>query len=341
MEPDVWQLYGQMLRSRLFEEAVADLWEAGQISGEMHMGLGEEGIVAGVLAHVREGDALALDHRGTPPLVMRGVDLTSLLREFIGREDGLCGGYGGHMHLFSPEHLAASSGIVGASGPAAVGFALAGKMLRPGSLVVAFFGEGALNEGAMMEALNLAVAWQLPIIFVCKDNGQAIFTDSAEQTGGNLLERPRAFGLPTHSVDGNDVLAVWKAAEEASRRARDGQGPTFLHGTCAHREAHMLGDRLLDLMQHPLGSSRSRLLSVLRAVFSRTGATFGHRVSVAVGALRMGRAVQAQVSAVDPLTSARNSLTTDPNRLEAFEASIQEDVASAVRIARQTSSERQ
>jgi TPP-dependent pyruvate/acetoin dehydrogenase alpha subunit len=131
MEADLWSLYTQMLRSRLFEEKITELWTAGHISGEMHLGVGEEAIVAGIIAHLQEGDALALDHRGTPPLVMRGIDLGSLLRELLGKKDGLCGGWGGHMHLFSRELLAASTGIVGATGPMGVGFALSAQNLRP------------------------------------------------------------------------------------------------------------------------------------------------------------------------------------------------------------------
>jgi pyruvate dehydrogenase E1 component alpha subunit len=126
-----------MLRSRLFEEAVAQLWQDGLISGEMHLGTGEEAIIAGMLDHLRDGDALALDHRGTAAMLMRGADPVSLLREMLGKPDGLCPGMGGHMHLFAPELLAATSGIVGASAPAAGGFALAALHLCPGSVAAA------------------------------------------------------------------------------------------------------------------------------------------------------------------------------------------------------------
>lgn len=202
MEADLWSLYRQMLRSRLFEEKVMELWDAGQISGEMHLDLGEEAIVAGVVSHLQEGDAMALDHRGTPPLVMRGMDLVSLLRELLGQKDGLCGGWGGHMHLFSQELLAASSGIVGATGPMGAGFALSAQNLRPHNIAVAFFGEGAVNQGMVMESLNLAVAWNLPVLFVCKDNELSITTYSPSVTGGNILERVRSFGMETYEADG-------------------------------------------------------------------------------------------------------------------------------------------
>ena len=139
---DLWSLYSLMKKSRQFEEAVTHLWKDGLISGEMHLGTGEEAIIAGVVSQLRPGDAMAVDHRGSAAFLMRGVDPVLMLREILGHDDGLCGGQGGHMHLFSKEHLAASSGIVGAEGPTAIGFALAAQYLRPGTIAVAFFGEG-------------------------------------------------------------------------------------------------------------------------------------------------------------------------------------------------------
>jgi len=183
-----------MLRCRRFEEAVAQLWRDGLISGEMHLGTGEEAIIAGIVPQLRADGALALDHRGTAALLLRGVDPALILAELLGRPDGLCGGMGGHMHLFAREHLAASSGIVGAAGPAAAGFALAARFLRPGTLAVAFFGEGAMNQGMLLEALNLAAAWSLPVLFVCKDDGWSITTDSDRMTGSDLSVRARGLG---------------------------------------------------------------------------------------------------------------------------------------------------
>lgn len=227
-EPDLWHLYRHMLRSRLLEEAVLHLWYQGLISGEMHMGIGEEAIVAGVVLQLNQDDALAIDHRGTAPLLMAGIDPVLLLREFLGRSDGLCGGLGGHMHLFAPERLAASSGIVGASGPAAVGFALAGQQLRPGSLAVAFFGEGAANQGMLMEAMNLAVVWKLPVLFICKDNDWAITTRSQSVTAGKLVERAKALAFYSDEADGWDVETVWHIAQKAIEHIRCGGGPAFL-----------------------------------------------------------------------------------------------------------------
>jgi TPP-dependent pyruvate/acetoin dehydrogenase alpha subunit len=200
MPIDLWSLYALMLRSRLYEGVIAQLWHDGLISGEMHLGTGEEGIIAGVVSQLGEGDAMALDHRGTAALLMRGVDPVSILRELLGRSDGLCRGRGGHMHLYSKEHLAASSGIVGAAGPAAVGFALAAQSLRPGTVAVAFFGDGAMNQGMLMESMNLAAVWDLPVLFVCKDDGWAITTVSKKVTGGDLNARAGGLGVPAVEV---------------------------------------------------------------------------------------------------------------------------------------------
>ncbi len=200
MPPDVWPLYALMLKSRLFEEAVSRLWNDGLISGEMHLGTGEEAIIAGVVAHLREGDAMALDHRGSAALLMRGVDPVLILRELLGDPGGLCRGMGGHMHLLSREHLAASSGIVGAEGPLAAGFALSAQYANPGAIAVAFFGEATMNQGMLMESLNLASAWNLPVLFVCKDDGWGITTQSEKVTGGNPNDRARGLGVPAVEV---------------------------------------------------------------------------------------------------------------------------------------------
>jgi len=268
-----------MYRSRLFEQAVTRLWEEGLISGEMHLGTGEEGIVAGINDHLRDGDALALDHRGSPPLLMRGVNPVSLLKEILGKEGGLCRGMGGHMHLFSKEHLSASSGIVGASGPAATGFALAAKRLRPGSISVAYFGEGAINQGMMMEAINLAVVWKLPVLFVCKDDSWSITTESNHVTGGSLRERAEGFGVPYKQTDGRDVEAVWRSANSASERVRLGGGPLFFHVTCVHLEGHFLGYQLLRATRSPLKEVPGLAGPLTRAVLHRGGASIKERTA--------------------------------------------------------------
>jgi TPP-dependent pyruvate/acetoin dehydrogenase alpha subunit len=333
MPPDLWSLYALMLKSRLFEEAVTQLWKDGLISGEMHLGTGEEAIIAGVVAHLRDQDAMALDHRGTACLLMRGVDPILILRELLGRPDGLCGGMGGHMHLFSKNHLAASSGIVGAEGPIAVGFALAAQHLHPGAVAVAFFGEGAMNQGMLMESLNLAAAWKLPVLFVCKDDRWAITTQSGAVTAGDLNDRTQSLGVPAVGVDGRDVSEVWEAADQAIARARAGEGPSFLHARCVHFEGHFLGFQLIRVVRHPLREMPKIAIALTQALLHPAGAPLRGRItglkaviSAVLSTLRDAR--RDPVS--DPVRRTRAALHSDLARLQALEDDTEREVGNII-----------
>ena len=329
MPGDLWSLYGVMLKSRLFEEAIAKLWHEGLISGEMHLGTGEEAIIAGVVSHLREGDAMALDHRGTAALLMRGVEPVRILRELLGYADGLCGGKGGHMHLFSKEHLAASSGIVGAEGPTAAGFGIASQYLHPGAIAVAFFGEGAMNQGMLMESMNLASAWKLPVLFVCKDDGWAITTQSERVTGGNLNERARGMGVPVMEVDGCDVSAVWEVSHSAIERARSGEGPTFLHARCIHLEGHFLGFQLIRMVRDPLREMPGISVPLTQSFLRLSGAALGERLAglkTVIGAALSTLRDPRRDSANDPLRRARMTLQSDELRLQELENQVEEEI---------------
>jgi pyruvate dehydrogenase E1 component alpha subunit len=329
MGTNLQALYRLMLRSRRFEEAVTSLWEAGKISGEMHLGVGEEAVVAGVVAHLQDGDAMALDHRGTPPLVMRGVDLALLMKEFLGRADGLCKGMGGHMHLFSAQHLAASSGIVGSSGPLAAGFALAAQYLHPGNVSVAFFGDGASNQGMLLESFNLASAWQLPLIFVCKDNTWAITTQSLKVTGGSITDRARSFGLNAAEVDGSDVEAVYTTAGGMIERARDGDGPSFLLACCPRLEGHYLGDPLRR-------ANMLELAGPLMAAFvAQPGASVAER-AYSLGTLLslVGKTtVDKNWRRHDPVVKARRKLQSQKSTLDILEKEVEAEIRLALETA--------
>jgi TPP-dependent pyruvate/acetoin dehydrogenase alpha subunit len=330
MLPELWSLYAPMLKSRLFEEATAKLWHDGLISGEMHLGTGEEAIIAGIVTQLREGDAMALDHRGTAALLMRGVDPVLILRELLGHPDGLCGGMGGHMHLFSKEHLAASSGIVGAAGPAAAGFAFAAQYSHPGAIAVAFFGEGAMNQGMLMESLNLASVWNLPVLFVCKDDSWSITTQSERVTGGDLNERARGLGVPAVEVDGRDVSEVWEASHSAIERARSGQGPTFLHARCVHFEGHFLGFQLIRTVRHPLREMPKIAIPLTQSFLHPGGATLSERLAglkIVLVALLSTLRDPRRDSANDPVRRARKTLLSDPTRLLELEDQIEQDMS--------------
>ncbi|MHA2429458.1 MAG: thiamine pyrophosphate-dependent dehydrogenase E1 component subunit alpha [Promethearchaeota archaeon] len=319
VEFEVWQLYRKMLRSRLFEDAVMNLWEEGKISGEMHLGTGEEAIIAGIVSQLEEGDAMAVDHRGTPPFIMRGIDPVLLLLEFLGHSKGLCAGKGGHMHLFSKEHLIASSGIVGSSGPAATGFALALKYQKQKKIAVAFFGEGAMNQGMMLESMNLASVWNLPVLFVCKDNDWAISTITNNVTGGNLIDRAKSFGIEGYEVDGTDVEAVWKVVNEAISKMRNSGGPQFIHALCVHKEGHFLGDPLLGLHRNP---------TMLAEVADSLKAYAGESVDEA---LLLVRKIGGQVKKkVDPIVVIQKKLKNDTSRLKQIEEEVTKEIKQTV-----------
>ena len=328
LKSDIWSLYRQMYRSRIFEEAIGKLWQDGLISGEMHMGMGEEAICAGVNAYLEEGDALALDHRGTPPLVMRGTDLSLILLELLGSPKGLCCGMGGHMHLFDPPRIAASSGIVGAAGPSAAGFALAAKYLRPGKIAVAYFGEGAMNEGVLMESFNLAVTWKLPVLFVCKDNDWSISTRSSQVTGGNLTERAASFGLNTHEADGFDVESVANSVKSIIKNIRMEQRPAFLRAKCIHLEGHFLGDPLLRFKRTPIKQLGVQGIPMAKSALSIKGAPLKSRI---ISVKNIVKVISASTrdhfwDKKDPLKTTRKKLSENQDQLNELEMNVTSEI---------------
>lgn len=322
MEPERTRLYRMMFSSRRLEEAISNLWHEGRISGEMHLGIGEEAIVAGVVDHLSDGDAIAADHRSTPPLVMHGIDPAEIVAECLGSTAGLGRGLGGHMHLMSRAHLTAASGIVGSSGPLACGFALAHQHLRPDRVAVAFFGEGAMNQGMLLESLNLSAVWELPVLFVCKDNGMAITTESERVTAGNLLDRVRAFGIPAVEVQGSDVEAVWQAAAAAIARARQGGGPSYIQASCVRPDGHFLGDPLLRVVRNPVAELKGRLGPLAKSAAKGKGAGLG-------GVAKMISSA-ASMRGHDPIRRYRKRLDLDRSELEVLEREVETRVQSAV-----------
>jgi pyruvate dehydrogenase E1 component alpha subunit len=201
---------------------------------------------------------------------------------------------------------------------------------------VTFFGEGAMNQGMLLEAMNLAVVWDLPALFVCKDNGWAITSESRSLTGGSLVERARGFGMPAVDIDGTDVESVWAVAREAMARARDGAGPTFLHARCVHLEGHFLDDPLLAGLRRPLRELSEIGVPLTRSLIQPQGASVGERLrglqSILGTLLSSYRDVSSHAEQ-DPLTRARERLTTEPNRLEALERDVTEEIREIIETA--------
>lgn len=309
---DFERAFSIMVRIRRFETIQRELWQEGRIPGELHTGIGEEATVAGVVMHLTDDDATAIDHRSTGPLIARGADPQGLLLEVMGSEHGISRGLAGHMHLLVPELRAASDGIVGSSGPMAAGFALAAQRLRPGSVAVAFFGEGAVNQGMLLESLNLAVAWKLPVVFVCKDNGWAITTPTRQVTGGDLVARVRGFGLPAERVAGWRVDDVHRTAGSLVARARRGAGPGFLLARCQRPDGHFAGDPMLRILREPVAQARQIVGPLARAAGAASGGGVGDRARAAAGLTgRLGMlGLQRGVHRRDPLAEARRHLSS-------------------------------
>ncbi|MGE0797221.1 MAG: thiamine pyrophosphate-dependent dehydrogenase E1 component subunit alpha [Lautropia sp.] len=217
---------------------------SGPVPGEMHLAAGQEPVAVGVCAHLRKTeDTVVGTHRPHHFAIAKGVPLDRMTAEIFGKATGLGKGKGGHMHLFDPVHRFSCSGIVGASLPPACGAALAAKKLRKDWVAVAFFGEGAANQGAFHESLNLAALWKLPVVFVCEDNRWAISVPKSQATSIEwVADRAAAYGMPGTKVASNDALLVFEAAGAAIARARRGEGPSLIEVKTDRYLGHFQGD---------------------------------------------------------------------------------------------------
>jgi pyruvate dehydrogenase E1 component alpha subunit len=239
----IW-MYTKMLEMRLFEERIADLYRRGLVPSSAHVYIGQEAVATGVCACLREDDYLLATHRGHAHNIARGVSLDRLAAEILGKATGLCGGRGGS---FRACHVKAgvlySYPIVGSNIPVATGVGLSIKLRKTDQVVACFFGDGAANIGDFHEGLNLASLWGLPVIFVCENNLYAISVSVERSTSvENIADRAAGYNMPGVIVDGNDVIAVYRAACEAVERARSGRGPTLIECKTYRWLGHHVGD---------------------------------------------------------------------------------------------------
>jgi len=238
-------LFRQMLVIRRCEEELVKAHQAGEVIGPCHTYIGEEAIATGVCAHLHPDDVILSTHRGHGHALAKGVSPAALLAELLGKATGCSGGRGGSMHLFAPEvGLYGTNGIVAGSINLATGAAYAFKLSGSARVSVAFFGDGAVNNGAFHEGLNMAATWQLPVLFVCENNQYATemtFASSTRNT--SVASRASDYALPGFCVDGNDVMAVYEAAQEAIARAREGSGPTLIECLTYRTRPHSEGMR--------------------------------------------------------------------------------------------------
>jgi len=241
---ELWlRMYKQMLRIRLFEEQVNQLYTRALMPGLAHLYIGEEAVAVGVCEALRRDDYITSTHRGHGHCLAKGASLDLMFAELLGKEAGYCKGKGGSMHIADPAtgNLGANA-IVGGSAGIATGAAFSAKRLGTGQVAVCFFGDGALGQGLLYEVMNIASLWKLPVIYVCENNMYNEYTHYSETTAGDILQRGPAFGVESHKVDGQDVRAVYAIMQKLVERARKGEGPSILFCDTYRFHGHHVGD---------------------------------------------------------------------------------------------------
>ncbi len=249
LPPDLHvELYRTMRRIRAFDEKVAELFEGGEIKGTAHSYVGQEAVAAGVCASLGPEDFMASHHRGHGHCIAKGARVDLMMAELMGRESGYCQGLGGSMHIADLGlNILGANGIVGAAMPLSTGAGLAARLDGSGRVAVAFFGDGASNQGVFHESLNLASVWKLPVVFVCENNQYALSTSYRDTTSvDQVAERASAYGIPGRTIDGNDVVEVYETVKEAVERARAGEGPTLIEAMTYRWGGHSMRANVRD-----------------------------------------------------------------------------------------------
>ncbi len=237
------EAYRRMLRIRRFEEEGTRLFKEGAIPGAYHASIGQEAAIVGACLALNDDDAMTGTHRSHGHPIGKGADLKPLMAELMGKATGICKGRGGSMHLADNSvGIVSESAIVGGGIPLATGVALAAKVRKSRQVCLCFFGDGAVNQGTFHESLNMGALWKLPVIYFCENNGYAIVTSLASSHGQpNIASRAHAYGMPGVVVDGQDVVAVYEATQEAVARARRAEGPTLIEAKTYRYDEHNVG----------------------------------------------------------------------------------------------------
>ena len=240
---ELLKAYRTMAAARHFEDSVFQNFSDGKIPGFVHLSAGQEATAAGVYMALDERDWIATTHRAHGQCIARGLDLQETMDEIYGATTGVCGGKGGSMHIADLDKgMLGANGIIGATGPLAVGAGLSARAKGENGVAVAFYGDGGSNQGLIFEAYNMANIWKLPVIFICEDNGYAEATPSSYSVAGSQVARANGFGMPGVEVDGFDFFAIHDAMKDAVERARNGEGPSLLHIKTARFYGHFVGD---------------------------------------------------------------------------------------------------
>lgn len=244
MTLELTDLYRTMLRIRLFEQRVSELFRENQIPGFIHLAIGQESVAAGVVGALAPNDFITATHRGHGQMIAKGAEMGPMMAELMARESGYCRGRGGSMHITCiAAGVLGANGILGAGQPIAVGAALSARLRGTEQIAVTFFGEGASAQGAVHEAMNLAACWNLPVLFVAEVNGWAELTPtSVHVAGGSISSRAVGYGMVASIVDGQEVKNVYDAACAAVETVRSRQQPAVLEITTNRQRGHFEGD---------------------------------------------------------------------------------------------------
>ncbi|MDE0696428.1 MAG: thiamine pyrophosphate-dependent dehydrogenase E1 component subunit alpha [Boseongicola sp.] len=240
------EMYRCMLLIRKSEEQLFRDVKQGRTPGQVHLSDGQEAVAVGICAHLDDRDQITSTHRGHGHYLAKGGDVNAMFAEIYGKAEGICRGMGGSMHVadFS-KGIVGANGIVGAGLGIATGAALANRLEGEGRVAVCFFGDGAANQGSLMESLNISSLWRLPVLFVCENNGFSEFSPSGTVTSGVISDRARPFGIPVWNIDGNDVVEVWKTALEALGHCRSGAGPAFVEARTYRYSGHFSAEAMI------------------------------------------------------------------------------------------------
>lgn len=235
-----------MLLIRAFDSNLPTLYNKGLIQGSSHAAIGQEAVAVGAVTALLPGDYVTSTHRGHGHAIAKGADLTSMTAELLGRETGFCRGKGGSMHIADfGIHMLGANGIVGGNFGIAAGAALSLQMSKSEQIVLAFFGEGALNQGSFLEVANMAAIWKLPVVFLCENNHYAMSARPEDMLAvGAIVDRAKGVGIDGVEIDGMNVRSVYDAVLQAADKARSGLGPQFIAAECYRFEGHFSGDAM-------------------------------------------------------------------------------------------------
>lgn len=238
------KLFENMVRIRMFEEKAAECFTKGMLAGNIHLCIGQEGSIVGASAALEEGDYIASTHRGHGHCIAKGAKTDLAIAELFGKETGYCKGKGGSMHIVDVNlGILGANGIVGAGIPIAAGSALASRILGDKHVTLCFFGDSASNQGTFHEAINMAAAWKLPVVFLCENNGYGVSVPIRKVTNTKTIAiRAKAYDIPGETVDGSDVLAVYEVMKKAVDQARNGDGPSLIETKVFRWQGHYCGD---------------------------------------------------------------------------------------------------